>query len=196
MSISLYDEAIVKKIQSWINSPNLRVLRPDEVTRLFQLGNADNNDEPMKLPLISVSRVPEFNILQTNRKPISYDGLMLDATYSKSLQLNAIPISITYQVDIYTQTYREGDEYLRNFIFNLVNSPDITIFLPYNDSNIEVKATIELDTSVSDNSDIPERLFAGQFTRWTLVLHVNNAYLFSVPYKKNVHIGQTEVKTI
>lgn len=195
MAIRYYDEALTDKIQKWITSPNLRVLKPDEVMRLRQLGNIDNDDEPMTLPTIALSRTTEFNILQNNRKPMSYDGLMLNATRKKSLQLNAIPIAITYQLDIYTSNYVEGDEYLRNFIFNFINDPELTITIPYNNVDIEHKASIELDDSVSDNSDIPERLFPGQFTRWTLILHVNNAYLFSAPYKDNVHIGDIKINS-
>ena len=195
MAISLYDEALTRKIQNWITAPNLRVLKPDEVMRLRQLGNNDNDDEPMKLPTIALSRTTDFTIIQNNRKPMSYDGLMLDANEDKSLQLNAIPITLTYQLDIYTAGYAEGDEYLRNFIFNFVNDPSLTITIPYNNTNIKHNSSIELDATVSDNSDIPERLFPGQFTRWTLVLHVDNAYLFSAPYKNNVHIGSINVET-
>lgn len=195
MAISLYDEALTRKIQDWITAPNLRVLKPDEIMRLRQLGNNDNDDEPMKLPTIALSRTTDFTIVQNNRKPMSYDGLMLDANKDKSLQLNAIPITLTYQLDIYTAGYAEGDEYLRNFIFNFVNDPSLTITIPYNNTNIKHNSSIELDATVSDNSDIPERLFPGQFTRWTLVLHVDNAYLFSAPYKNNVHIGSINVET-
>ena len=34
---------------------------------------------------------------------------------------------------------------------------------------------------VEDNSDIPERLFKTQFTRWTLSVTIDDAYLFSAP---------------
>ena len=77
----------------------------------------------------------------------------------------------------------------------VVPALSLTITIPYNNTNIKHNSSIELDATVSDNSDIPERLFPGQFTRWTLVLHVDNAYLFSAPYKNNVHIGSINVET-
>ena len=194
MAIRLYDEALTRKIQDWITAPNLRVLKPDEVMRLRQLGNNDNDDEPMKLPTIALSRTTDFTILQNNRKPMSYDGLMLDANKDKSLQLNAIPITLTYQLDIYTAGYAEGDEYLRNFIFNFVNDPSLTITIPYNNINIKHNSSIELDATVSDNSDIPERLFPGQFTRWTLRFDIVGAYLFSLPYVENVSISDYDLE--
>ena len=34
MAVNFYDEALVKKIQGWITDPNLRILKPNETTRL------------------------------------------------------------------------------------------------------------------------------------------------------------------
>ena len=42
-----------------------------------------------------------------------------------------------------------------------------------------------MSENVSDTSDITERLFAGQFTRWSIQLELQDAFLFNVPYKKN-----------
>ena len=36
-------------------------------------------------------------------------------------------------------------------------------------------------------------MFAGQFTRWTIRVLVNDAYLFSAPYKNTVLITETDV---
>jgi hypothetical protein len=41
-----------------------------------------------------------------------------------------------------------------------------------------------LDT-VSDTSSISERIFSGQFTRWTIQLEIQDAFLFSVPYRRD-----------
>jgi hypothetical protein len=38
--------------------------------------------------------------------------------------------------------------------------------------------------TVSDNSSISERIFSGQFSRWTIQFEVHDAFLFSIPYKK------------
>lgn len=42
-----------------------------------------------------------------------------------------------------------------------------------------------MSENVSDTSDITEHLFAGQFTRWSIQLELQDAFLFNVPYKKN-----------
>lgn len=192
MAIRLYDEALVNKIQSWIKDPNLKVLKPDETTRLFQMRLDMNNDKPITLPLISLSRDPNINLDLVNKRNITFDGVHVASTEDKTMQLNAIPITINYQLDIYTRHYVEGDEYLRNFIFKLINNPKLSIVIPYNDAQIEHVCYVKLVPSITDNSDISEKLFPDQFTRWTLQLVIQDAYLFSVPVRTNWHIDYSD----
>ena len=125
---------------------------------------------------------------------MSFDGLMLDSDGKHTLQLNGIPIYLSYQLDIYTRRYDEGDELLREFVFKLVNNPQIVIELPYNNQKFKHVATIEMQTDIEDTSDISERLFPGQFTRWTLRFDIDGAYLFSLPYVDNVSIDGYELE--
>lgn len=188
MAIRYYDKALVEKITKWVKDPNMRILKPEEVTRLFQQTADINNDKPISLPLIAISREPNVEILSTNKKPLSFDGKMIKANYNKSEQLDAIPVSINYQLDIYTRYFTEGDEYVRNFIFNLINYPKLYIEIPYNNNKIEHNAYVKILSTVEDTSSIPQRLVPGQFTRWTIKLTIDDAYLFSIPILKNIHI--------
>lgn len=123
------------------------------------------NDKPLTLPLIALSRDPSIGLDIAHKRPLSADGLHLQQDEKTTIQLDAIPININYQIDIYTQRAEEGDEYLRNFIFNIVNHPRLKILIPYNDSQIEHYAYLKLQPEVTDNSDISERLFVDQFVR-------------------------------
>ena len=49
---------------------------------------------------------------------------------------------------------------------------------------------MKMQGQVEDTSGIQERLFSGQFTRWTLRLDIDGAYLYSIPYVDNVHIEE------
>lgn len=188
MGVRFYDEAVVDKIKRWVKDPNLKILKPNEVTRLFQMTIDENKDSKLKLPLVAISRDPSLELLSNGKKPLSYDGKLLESKNGVSKSLNAIPIKITYQLDIYTRYYDEGDEYIRNFVFNLINYPKLLITIPYNESSIIHSANIQLLSNIEDNSDIPQRIFSGQFTRWTLKFTVDDAYLFSVPFDENVSI--------
>ena len=54
MSISLYDEALTEKFKHWTNNTTLQITSPNETTRLFTMIGDQNNDTPIKLPLIAI----------------------------------------------------------------------------------------------------------------------------------------------
>ena len=191
MAVRYYDDAVANKINSWLpkdRNRQIQVLKPDETKRLFSIEADEKNDKPLTLPLIALSRSNTVSLKQKTMTPMSFDGLMLDSDGKHTLQLNGIPIYLSYQLDIYTRRYDEGDELLREFVFKLVNNPQIVIELPYNNQKFKHVATIEMQTDIEDTSDISERLFPGQFTRWTLRFDIDGAYLFSLPYVDNVSI--------
>ena len=188
MSVRLYDEAVVTKIKGWIKDEKMRVLPPNEANRLFQMIANMQDDKPVSLPLIAISRSNEIEIENTNKKPLTYDGMMLDATKDKSLQIDAIPMVLNYQIDIFCKDEEEADEYMRNFTFALINHPKVKVFLPYNQINYEHWSYMRMLSTIEDNSDIPIRQFGDQFTRWTIRFTIDDAYLFSLPYKDNVSI--------
>lgn len=161
------------------------MLKPDETKRLFELIASDNDDKNIKVPFIALSRDSTIEIDSNIKQNKSFDGLKLANNEEFTMQLNAIPITVNYQLDIYTKTYEEGDEYLRSFLFKLINNPLLKIDIPYHDTSIQHVANIRVADQVSDTSDISERTFSGQFTRWTIQLELQDAFLFSLPYRKN-----------
>ena len=181
MAVKYYDEALYNKIQSWITDPNVRILKTNETLENFRIRADENKDKPLELPFINISTDKTFQILRLGRTPLSCSGKIVTKTKTYTIPLNAIPISLSYQIDIYTERYEEAYEYLREIIFNFTNHPKITIEIPYNDIKFKHNAYVRLLADVEDNSDIPERLFKTQFTRWTLSLTIDDAYLFSVP---------------
>jgi hypothetical protein len=108
---------------------------------------------------------------------------------------NVIPIRPEYQLDIYTKTAEECEEYVRNFVFKLINNPMMRIEIPYNDLKIEHTTYLRLLPNIANTSAIAERVFSGQFTRWTIQFELHDAFLFSIPYKKNWQIAEPDVET-
>ena len=191
MAIRYYDEALATKINSWLPKPKnrkIQVLKPDEVKRLFTIEADERNDKPIQLPLIAISRETQIDVLHPTKSAMSFDGMMLESDGKHTIQLDAVPISITYQLDIYTRHFDEGDELLRELIFKIINNPQLTITLPYNNQNLIQVCAMKMQGRVEDTSSISERLFSGQFTRWTLRLNIDGAYLYSIPYVDNVTV--------
>ena len=195
MSASLYDKALVNKLQNWIKDDTLKITSPNETRRLFEYKADITNDKPIELPLITLRKDPTMTILQTNKKPTSFDGWRKDVISTGTTQLNNVPIQLNYQIDIYTRYEEEAEEYVRNFVFNIINYPKLEIEIPYNNSNIKHNSNIRLLPDINNNSDIPERLIPGQFTRYTISINIDDAYLWDYRTKENARIVDTSVET-
>lgn len=193
MAVKYYDDIITAKLMKWIpegSRKKLRVLKPDETKRLFEMQAADTNDAPFTLPCVSLSRSNDIELLLNIKNPRSYDGVKLEVTPESTKLLNQIPIKLQYQLDIYAKTVAEADEYVRHYLFKLINNPTVKITVPYNEKEpgkggFTHTANMRVLNSIADTSAISERLFSGQFTRWTINIELQDAFLFSIPYKNN-----------
>jgi len=133
MSTRFYDEALIKKLTYWTKSTNAKIYSPSDTRKLFEVIADESNDGPIKLPIICVRRTSGFQVKNINRQPLSYSAETIARTDSKVMKLNAIPIELKYQLDIYTRYFDEADEFARNLIFNIINFPSLTVVLRYLD---------------------------------------------------------------
>ena len=163
----------------------IRVLKPDSTEDLFKTIADDNRDKKFQLPFIALSRNNDIELLLNVKNPKSYDGLKLNQTEEQTLQMNVIPVKLQYQMDIYTKTQKEASEYLRQYLFKLINNPVIKIGIPYNGQELIQIANIRIFSTISDTSNIPQHLFSGEFTRWTIQMEIQDAYLYNLPYRRN-----------
>ena len=191
MGVRFYDDALLEKLKKWTAGTNTFLTGVNETKRMFETTLDKNNDKPIKLPLIALSRPGGYTILNKNQRPLVHDGNALIRNENRGARVSAVPIGINYQLDIYTRYLDEADEYARNFIFNILKYPKLNIEIPYEDLKVLTHdANIRLTSDVEDNSDIPERLIPGQFTRLTLGLNIDDAYLFDVRIKDNILIKE------
>ena len=196
MAFEYYDDALAGKLMKWTpTNLQLRVLKPDDTKRLMELKADDSRDKQLRLPFIALSRNNEIELLLNVKNPRSFDGLTLNKTEEKTLQMNVIPVKLQYQLDIFAKTQVEAEQYVREYLFKLINNPTIKIVIPYNGQEIQQIANIKVLSNVADTSDIPQRLFVGQFTRWTIQLEILDAFLYNLPYRQNwkIFIDEDEV---
>ena len=196
MAVRFYDEALLNKFKKWTSGTEMTITGVNETKKLWEILADKNNDNPIKLPIITISRPGGFSINQKNKEKLSYMGLPMIDTNGGAALLNAIPITIDYQLDIYTRYLEEADEYVRNIVFNIVNYPKLTISIPYEGADLLHDAHIRIQSEVEDNSDIPERLVSGQFVRMTIGLNIDDAYLFDVRLKDNLSIVEVSTKSM
>lgn len=188
MSAYIYDQALLEKFKYWTNSTQIQIYGPEQTRRMFEVMADKQEDKKIKLPIIAIRRLNGYTILNTNKRVLTYDGLTLEADELKSITLNAIPIKINYQVDIYAKFYKDADAISRDVVFNIINHPTLQVVIPYNGVNFTHNCNIRIAESVQDNSDIPERLFPGEFTRLTVDIDIDDAYLWDARVRSNVSI--------
>lgn len=188
MSVKLYDDALLKKLRSWTLDTHITLTGVNETNKLFTTVADNKDDNPIQLPLIALTRPGGFIINDKYKQPKSYNGVKVAYNERTSGVLNAIQITIPYQIDVYARLQEEADEYIRNIVFNIVNYPNVKIEVPYHDLGITHDSSLRIDSDVEDNSDVPEQLVSGQFKRYTLGLRIDDAYLFDVRVKDNLRI--------
>lgn len=202
MSAYLYDNALIEKFNRWTEKTNVHIYGPNETRQLFQLIADTNEDKPIALPIITLVRNGGYEIINTNKRPLTYDGRFELSEDSKgikdkyAIQLNAIPIQLEYQVNVYARKYQEADAYMREIVFNLVNYPKLSITIPYHQANIVHDSSIEISSTVEDNSDISERLVPDQFTRLSLSFSVVDAYLWDTRLKPYLDLNVDGLKIV
>lgn len=196
MSVRFYDEAFLNKLKAWCEDTPVTIYGPNDTSRIFESIADMTDDSPIKLPIICLSRSGGYTILNTHKQPLSFDGATLEANDKHSVQLNAIPININYQIDVYTRYLSEADEYIRNLVFNIINYPKLQVTIPYLDVNYVHTSNIRMTQEVEDNSNIPERLSVGQFTRFTLSVNIDDAYLWDIKVKtvKSIIVDQPTIE--
>jgi len=185
MSIQIYDNAFVEKLRKWTLDTSIHVISPSDTQRLFKTIADENNDRPIQLPLVSLTRPGGFTIIEPVKQPLSYNGEVVVKENMLGV-FNAVAVSIPYQLDVYTRYMEEADELVRNLVFNIINYPMLQVTIPYYELGITHNSTIRLSGEVQNNSDIPERLVPGQFTRYTLDMVVDDAYLFDIKVTKEL----------
>ena len=194
MGAFLYDEALTAKIKRWSDRTELSIVSPDETEHLFEMIADKNNDKPIALPLISIVRPNGYSVNQTGKRWDTYNGLNIQSTHDKSYVLNKIPITIEYRIDIYTRYQREADVYARNLVFNIINFPKLTVEVPYEGTHFRHDSNIRLTGGVENTSGLSQRIVAGQFTRYSIGIDIDDAFLWDIRAKDNLYIV-SEVET-
>lgn len=175
MNVYNYDNAIIEDLRQLIQDDRIHILPPDN---LFRLLARTENDE-IEFPAISITR-RGWSISDSHPQMMKFDGTLLevDKEGKKYTRLQAIPISISYQMDIWTKTRLENDSIMRELIFYYSTHPTLNVDIPYDNKVYYHKFNIFFNSDIEDNSDIVSHINRGEYFRQTISFYTDDAYLW------------------
>ena len=195
MSVELYDKALLDKINKWTKDTPVTLVNPQDDDTLFKQMADMGNDGSLKLPIISLTRPMGYEILNINRKPMGYAGLLINYSTGKSLKLNAIPIKIEYLIDVYARYKEEAYAITRNLVFNIMNYPSVQVVLPYHGVDYVHNSNIRLNPSINDTTE-GIGFAKGQITRLSIGLNIDDAYTWDIRKYTNLVISDAHPELV
>ena len=188
MSAILYDNALINKLKKWTEKTDVQIYGPQDQYRIFQINADKNNDKSFKLPAIVLSR-NGYSIDNTSKRPMVWDGKKIEANENRVKQINAIPIILEYNIEVYARYYDEADSYMREIIFNVINYPRVDIEIPYLGFNTMHASNIRISSNnIEDNKQGGLLSFNDQICSLKLQINIDDAYLWDSRVKTTVSI--------
>ena len=128
MSVYLYDEALINRIRTVINDNTVSVIPFEKVFTK----QADAHDDP-PMPIVSVYRQGYSLTNNGTRNIVGYrSGRFNDVQDGEAViryRQQYIPITIRYQIDVWTRTRQQNDEFVRELIWFFMLYPENQIIL-------------------------------------------------------------------
>lgn len=176
MSVYFYDKAIVDRIRTIINDPEVNIITNE---KMFTKSK-DSNDDPT-MPAVSLYR-SGYSLSTLNRNIVMYrkGRFSKDSETSKLYFTQALPITINYQVDVWTRTREQNDEFVRELLWYFTLFPEHRIQLEYEQYKKDIGFHVFLGEQIVDNSEINEFENRGQYYRSTFEIVVDEAQIFMV----------------
>ena len=175
MSVYLYDEAIVNRIKSVIGNQEVNVITAEKAFTK----SMESADAP-QLPAISLYR-DKFTLTTQVRNMAAYRTGRTEASDDNVVyRTQSLPITISYQIDVWTRKREQNDEFVRDLIWFFTLYPEHKLTLRYAGFVRDVKFNTFLDEDIVNNSQINDFEDKGQLYRSTFGLTVDEAQLFKV----------------
>lgn len=180
MSVYYYDEAITSDFRRILHDGRVSIIPPENTFDLMAVLKDDN----VKFPMVTLNRLG-WSLSNNWNHYMLHDGSTDKIYYDADndlpalvMRMQAMPISINYQMDIWTATLQENDNIIRELMFYYRLNPTLEVHIPYGLDTFH-KFNIFFEPDVADNSDIPDHPNIGRYFRQTVSFYVDDAYLFN-----------------
>lgn len=174
MSVYLYDEAILNRIRTVLGEDTIHIITPEKV---FTKSN-NKGDDPI-FPGVSLYR-PSYSLSTLGKTMSGYrvGRQEYSETLNQIISTRALPISINYQIDVYTRYREQNDELTKELLWFFSLYPLHKLTLTFDDYEKTIEFNVFLGDEITDNSEINEFENKGQYYRSSFYLTVDSAQLF------------------
>lgn len=188
VGVYAYDMALVEDLRVRFNytkdgkpktNNKIQITNAEDVFRI--IGDIENDN--IEFPIISLVRTG-WRLLDFSQEFQNNTGALIghledpSGTRIRQVRLQALPIQINYQLDIWTQNRIDNDIIAREFIWFYKLNPQLLVKIPHG-LNITHPFNIGIEPEIVDNSDIGEHNSRGRYYRQTLGLYTDgDAYLW------------------
>lgn len=170
MSLTLYDEALKQKLENVF--PHVIIAPPDDA---FTRSDEDF-DGKVELPLISAWRLSNPINFEDYNHFESFRGRPTRMKNESTLvRSEGLPVTITYQIDIWAQLREYADGIYRELVYYLLTNPNLTINIPSIDSPIDFAMSL---TDVDTSTDYASFKDNNIVHRYTLTYEIPCARMF------------------
>lgn len=180
----LYDEAIATDLQNsftyeYTSDATVRVYDGDSIIDLV----AQMKEDKISYPIIALQRDSNINI-DESRSNFSWMHLgtqcVFDQVSNNYYNEKAIPVSLSYTMDVFTTSVADMDELIRELLFKYTTMYFLSIQIPY-ESNRRLRfgVTIAKDSTIQRQSGSSQYIQSGQLYRSTITLNCEGCVLLS-----------------
>lgn len=147
---------------------------PDEAFKT----NASSHDGKVLLPFISCWRLPEFSINRTTYNDMRVrKGHEIRTPNISSRNVRGVPVTLTYQIDIYSNKRLTCDGIAAELLLQLLENPFLNADIP--DIGIQ-QFELVISDNVGDNTSISEFEDTGRIYRLTIEAILNDAIIYRI----------------
>lgn len=188
VGVYAYDLAIIEDLRTRFSYDKNGKKKTNQIVQITNAENVFNiigdiENDNIQFPIISLVRTG-WEIIDYSQEFMNNSGGLVGyleddkGQRTRQVRLQALPIQINYQLDIWTQNRIDNDILAREIIWFYTLNPQMRVKIPHG-LNITHPFNIAFEKEIVDNSDIQEHNSRGRYYRQTLGIYTDNdAYLW------------------
>lgn len=171
--------------------------------------NAKQHEGKVVLPFIGIWRMPDFNIetslandsfLRTGWRTYTINKNNSDIHAKRNDKdnrkaMHGLPVTLQYQIDVYATKRDVCDGLTAELVIEFRSNPYLNVQI-YDMGEYFMQVNMDLDESISDNSDIGSFDETNRFYRMTMNLQITDAPIFRVDDFSKVDKVYVDIKSL